>query len=145
MADNVLHHDHRTVHYHAEVERAQRQQVGGNVPQIKTDGGKEQRERNGERNDESAANIPQEKKENDHHEDDALGQIVQNRVGGVVQQVAAIQERNDLDSLWARIWSLSSSTLAWMPARVESESSPFCSSTIPSTTSPSSITLPSTR
>ena len=99
MADDVLHHDHRAVDHHAEIKRAQRQQVGRDMTQIKTDGGKQQRERNGERNDQRAANIPQEEKENDHHQDDALGQIVQNRVGGVMQQIAAIQEGNDLDSL----------------------------------------------
>ena len=98
MTDDVLHHDHRAVHDHAEIERAQRQQVGRDMTEIEANGGKKQRERDGERNDQSAANIPQEEKENDHHQDDALGQIVQNRVRGVVQQVAAIEERNDLDS-----------------------------------------------
>src|ERR1700761_1978256 len=67
------------------------------MAQIKTNGGKQQRERNGERDDQSAANIPQKEKENDHHQDDAFGQIMQNGVGGVMQEVAAIEERNDLD------------------------------------------------
>ena len=44
-----------------------------------------------------------------------------------------------------RTWSLSSSTLAWMPSRVVSEFSPFCSRTMPSTTSLSSMSLPSSR
>ena len=34
MAQNVLHHEHSAVHNHAEIERAQREQVGRNVAQI---------------------------------------------------------------------------------------------------------------
>ena len=99
MADNVLHHDHGTIDHHAEIERAQRQQVGRNMAQLKADRGKQQGERNGERNDDCPANIPQKQKENDHHQDDALGQIVQNRMRGVVQKIAAIKKGNHLDSL----------------------------------------------
>src|SRR5580704_19627811 len=68
------------------------------MTEVQTNGGKQQRKRDGERNDESAANIPQEQKENDHHQDDALGQIVQNGVRGVMQQIASVEERNDLHS-----------------------------------------------
>ena len=39
------------IHHHAEIQRAQRKKIGRNVAQIQTDGGKQQRERNGERDD----------------------------------------------------------------------------------------------
>ena len=98
MADDVLYHHDRAVHDHAEVERSQRQQVGRNMTEVETDRSEQQRKRNGERNDQCSANIAEEEKEDDHHQDDALGQVVQHRVRGVVQQVAAVEERNDLHS-----------------------------------------------
>ena len=58
MADDVLDHHHCAVHHHAEIERAQREQVRWNVAQIKTYRSEEQRKRDRDRNDERAANIP---------------------------------------------------------------------------------------
>jgi hypothetical protein len=60
MADDVFDHDHRAIDHHAEVQRAERKQVGGNVAQVEADGGEHQREGNGERNDDGAAHIAQE-------------------------------------------------------------------------------------
>ena len=37
MADHVFDHHHRAVDHHAEVQRAQREQVGGNVAQVEAD------------------------------------------------------------------------------------------------------------
>ena len=84
---------------HAEVERTEREQVGGNVAQVKTDGGEEQCKRNGERDDDRAANIPKKEEQNDDDEDDAFGEVMQDRVRGVVQQIAAVEERNDLHAM----------------------------------------------
>ena len=39
--------------------------------------------------------IAKEQKENHNDQDDALGQVVQHRVRGQLQQIAAIQERDD--------------------------------------------------
>ncbi len=51
VADNVLDHNHRAVHYHSEVERAQRQQVGRNLSEVETNGCEQQRKRNGQSHD----------------------------------------------------------------------------------------------
>ena len=49
VAHDVLDHHDRAFHDHAEIERAQRKQVGGNVSQIQADGCEQQRERNRQR------------------------------------------------------------------------------------------------
>ena len=43
--------------------------------------------------------LPRKNKQDDHHQDDALGQVVQHRVRGEVDQIAAIEEGNDLHAL----------------------------------------------
>ena len=43
-----------------------------------------------------AADVAQEQEQDHRHQDDAFGQIVQHGVRGVVQQVAAVEERHDL-------------------------------------------------
>jgi len=60
MADDVFNHHHRAIHHHAEVQRAQRKQVGGNVAQVKADGSEQKRKGNGESNNDGAAHIAQE-------------------------------------------------------------------------------------
>ena len=55
-----------------------------------------QRERNRQGDDDRPAHIPEKQKQDDDDQDDALGQVVQHRVRRVVQQIAAIEERNDL-------------------------------------------------
>ena len=77
-------------------------------------GGEQQRKRNGQRHDQRAAHVAQEQEQNDRHQDDAFGQVVQHRVGGEVHQVAAVQERHDLHALAAECASFSSSTFSWM-------------------------------
>ena len=70
--------------------------LAGILSQVQTDGREQQRERNGQRHDERAADIAEEQEQDDRHQDDAFGQVVQHGVGGVVDQIAAIEERNDL-------------------------------------------------
>ena len=94
MADDVLHHHHGSLDDHAKVQRAERKQVGGNVLQVKAGGGKEQGEWNCECNNDCAAHVAEEEKQNDHDQDHSLGQVVQNGVRGEVQQVAAVDEGN---------------------------------------------------
>ena len=55
-----------------------------------------QRKRDGQSDDDGAANIPEKQKEDDHHQNDAFGEVVQHGVGRVVHQIAAIDERNHL-------------------------------------------------
>src|SRR6516164_11006336 len=99
MADNVLHHHDGAVDHHPEVQRTEGEKIRGNMLQVKADRCEQQRERDGERNNQRAANVPEEEKENDDDEDDSLCQVVQDRVGGEVHQVAAVDEGNQLHAL----------------------------------------------
>ena len=40
--------------------------------------------------------LPEKQEQNHRHQNDAFGQVVQHRMGGVVQQIAAVEVRNDL-------------------------------------------------
>jgi hypothetical protein len=99
MADHVLDHHHRAVDQHAEVQRAQRKQVGGNVAQVEADGGEHQREGNGERNNDGAAHIAQKQKQNDRDQDHAFGQVVLHGLHRVLHQFGAVEEGNNLHAL----------------------------------------------
>ena len=59
LAEDVLHHDDRAVDDHAEVDRADRQQVGRNVRPVEADEREQQRERNRHRDDERRADAEQ--------------------------------------------------------------------------------------
>ena len=98
MPDDVFHHDDSTIDHHAEVQRAEREEVCRNVPEIETDGSKQESKRNGERDDESAANVAQKQEENDDNENDAFGEVMQHRMGCVVEQIASIEKGNDFDA-----------------------------------------------
>ena len=80
VAHDVFDQNDGAFHDHAEIERAEREQVGGNVHQVEADGGEEQRERNGGGNDERAADIAQKQKQNDRDQDHAFGEVVQHGV-----------------------------------------------------------------
>ena len=77
-------------------------------------------------------------------QNDALGQVVQHRVRGVVHQFAAVQERNDLHARRQNV-VVQLLDLGVNPVQRASESAPLRNSTMPSTTSSLSMTLPSSR
>ena len=99
MADDVFDHDHGTVDDHAEVQRAERKQVGGNVAQVEADGREEQREGDGESNDDCTTHVAEEEEKDDYDENDSFGQVVQHGMRGQMHQVAAIEEGNNFDAL----------------------------------------------
>ena len=72
---------------------------GGNVTEIEQDRGKEQREGNGDGDDQRAAHVAQEEKENQRDQQHAVGQIAQDGVRGVVHQVAAVEVGNEFHAL----------------------------------------------
>ena len=98
QAHDVLDHDHRAFHDHSEIERSQRQQIRGNPGNLKTDGGEQKREGNGQRDDQRAADISEKDKQDDRDQDDSFGQVVQHRMRGQMHQVAAVEERDHLDA-----------------------------------------------
>ncbi len=96
VADDVLHHDDRAIHNHAEIQRAKGQQVCWNAFQLETRRGKQQRKRDRQGDDERSTNIPQEQKQNDNHQNDAFREIVEHGMRGVVDQITTVDERNYL-------------------------------------------------
>src|SRR5580698_9237219 len=76
MADDVFDHDDRAVHYHAEVQCAERQQVGGDFVEIQANGGEQKCKGNGERDDDCAAHVAKEQEKNYRYKNHALGEIV---------------------------------------------------------------------
>ena len=95
MADDVFDDDDGAVNDHAEVECAEREEIGGNFVQVEADGGEEKRERDGERDDERAAGISQEEEKDYGDEQDAFGEIFEDGVRGEVHEIAAVEERDD--------------------------------------------------
>ena len=99
VTNDVFNHHHGTINDHAEIERTQAEQVRRNMSQIETNGCKQQRERDGEGDDQRAAEIAEEQEENDDDKDDSLGQVVKHRVRRQVQEVASIKEGHYRDAL----------------------------------------------
>src|ERR1039458_3426618 len=95
VADDVFDHHHGAFHHHAEIQRAERKQVGRNVIQVEADGREQQGKRNGERHDQRSTRIAQEHEKDQGHQDDAFGEVVQHRVSGEVNQDAAVEERHN--------------------------------------------------
>ena len=98
MRIDVLHHDHGGIDDDAEIDRAERQQVGVLALQHQDDDGKEQRERNVRADDDGAAQIAQEYPLDKEDQQAAENQIVQDGVRGHPDQRAAIVIGNNLDA-----------------------------------------------
>ena len=84
----------RAVDDHAEVQCTERKQIGRNMAQVKADGGEKQRKGDGERDDDGAAHVAQEQKQNDRDEDHAFGQVVFHGFDREIHQLGAIEEGN---------------------------------------------------
>ena len=128
----MFHHDHGAIDNHAKIQRAKGKRVGGNVlssRQMEANN----REGNSECNNDCAAHVAKENKENNHHQDDSLGQIVVYGVGGEVEQFASVDE-GTIFTPWGRICRSVCFTFLWMPSSTGCVSSPFCSTAIPATT-----------
>ena len=98
MAEDVFHHDDGAVDDDAEIDGADRQQVGGFAPHHRDDHRKEQRHRNGGRDDQRAAQIAEEHPLDQEDQRDAEQHIVQHGLHRDRDEVAAIVERHDLDA-----------------------------------------------
>src|SRR6185369_2152318 len=94
--EDRLHHDHGGVDDQAEIDRADRQQIGGFAAQHQDDDGEEQRERYRRADDQRAAQIAEEYPLQQHDQDDADHHVVQHGVGGDVDQILAVVDPLDL-------------------------------------------------
>ena len=80
MAHDVFDHHDGAVDDHAKIQSSERQEVRGNVSQVQTNGGEQQRERNGRGDDEGAANIAEKQQQNERYQDHPFGKVVQHGV-----------------------------------------------------------------
>src|ERR1700682_4493193 len=95
-AEDRFHHDHGGVHDEPEIDRADRQQIGGFAAQNQDDDGEEQRERYGGADDQRAAEVAQEHPLQQHDQQNAHYHIVQHGCGGDVDQVLAVVDPFDM-------------------------------------------------
>ena len=88
--------------------------------------------------------LPRNKKQNDRYQDHSFGEVVQHGVSGEVNQIAAIDERNDLH---ARRQDVIVQLLHFFVDALSavSAAAPLRSSTMPETTSSLSMIFPSSR
>src|SRR5258707_12591147 len=98
LAEDIFHHDHGPVDDNAEIDGADRQQVGGLPPHYRDHHSQEQRHRYSRRDDQRAAQIAEKHPLDQEDQGDAEQQIVQHRLHRDRDEVAAIIERHDLDT-----------------------------------------------
>ena len=98
MTEDILHHDDGAVDDDAEVDRADRQQVGGVAAQHGDDDRKEQGDGNCRGHDQRAAQVPQEDPLNEKDQRNAEQHIVHHRAHGDRNKVAAVVVRLDPDA-----------------------------------------------
>src|SRR5712692_863847 len=70
------------------------------MTELQQDGRKQQGEGDGQGHDERASKIAEKHEQNRHHQQDSLGQIVQDGVGRVMYQVAAVEMGDNLHPGW---------------------------------------------
>ena len=95
-AIDVFHHDHGGIDEDSEIDRANRKQVRRCVLQVEAGEGEQQRQGNRDRHDQSRAHIVQEEDEHHDHQQHAPEQVVLDRAYGLVDEVGAIVEGDDL-------------------------------------------------
>src|SRR5450631_2415254 len=95
-AEDRFHHDHGGVHDQPEIDRADRQQIGGFAAQYQNDHGEKQRERNGGADDQGAAQIAQKNPLQQHDQQNAYHHVVQHGRGGDVDQILAVVDALDV-------------------------------------------------
>ena len=98
VAEDVFHHDHGAVDDDAEVDGADRQQIGGLAPHHRDQDRQEQRHRNRGGDDQSAAQVTEEDPLDQKDQRDPEQQIVQHGLHRDRNQIAAVVERHDLDA-----------------------------------------------
>src|ERR1700681_3928799 len=94
-AEDRFHHDHGGIHDQPEIDRADRQQIGGFAAQHQDDHGEKQRERNGGAGDQGAGEIAEENPLQQYDQENAYHHVVQHGRGGDVDQVLAVVDPLD--------------------------------------------------
>src|SRR6267378_2671858 len=94
-AEDRFHQDYGSVHDQPEIDRADREQIGGFPAQYQNDNGEKQRERDSGADDQRAAQITQENPLKQHDQKNAEHHVVQHGRGGDVDQVLAVVDALD--------------------------------------------------
>ncbi len=76
VTHDVLHHHHGSIHHHSEIQCAQGQQVRRNSLQLQTSRGEQERKWDGQRDDDRSADVAEKHQQNNHDENDSLGEVV---------------------------------------------------------------------
>ncbi len=97
FAEDVLHHHHGAVHDDSEIDGSDGEQVRRDVAPVEADERKEQRERDGGRDNQRGAHAEQKKSQDDEHQQHSAQQVAFNRLGGFGDQKMAIVKRHYLD------------------------------------------------
>src|SRR5215831_10586763 len=95
VAYDVLYHNNRAFHHHAEIERAQREEVRRDVAELKAGSCKQQGKRDRQSHDQGAADVAKKEEKDDDNKEDALGQIMKDRMSGEVNEVTPVKKWDD--------------------------------------------------
>src|SRR5277367_6968247 len=70
------------------------------MPQVQTNAGKQQREGNRQSDNDRSPSVAKKNEQYDDYQEHSLGEVVEHRMGRVMDQVIAVQVRNDLHARW---------------------------------------------
>ena len=96
-ADRVLDHDHGRIDHQAEVQRAEREQAGGDAEAQHAVESHEHRQRDRQGHDQARAQVAQEDEEDRDDHEAALEQVRAHRLDDVVHQLGTVIEHRRLD------------------------------------------------
>ena len=99
VANDIFDHHYGAIYDHAEIEGAQGQEVRRYPPEVQTARGEEQGKRNGQGHNEGAPDASEEKEEDDSDENEPFREIMEDRVGRVMDELAPVVEGDDLHAL----------------------------------------------
>ena len=95
-AEDRLHHDHGSIDDQPEIDRADRQQIGGFAAQHQDNDGEKQRERDRRADDQRTSEVAEKYPLQQYDQDHPHHHVVQHRVGGDVDQILAVVNPLDL-------------------------------------------------
>ena len=92
--NGVLHHDHRAIDDHAEVDGAQAHQVGADAEEPHVEEADQHGERNDRGGDQRRAQIAEKEQKHDRDQNEAFEEILLDRVNGAVDHGGLVVERD---------------------------------------------------
>ena len=98
--DRVLDHDHRGVDHQAEVDGTQGEEAGGDAEAQHAIEGDHHRQRDGQGDDHTGAQVAEEDEQDGDDQQAALEEVAAHRVDDVIHQFGAVVDHLDLDARW---------------------------------------------